>query len=817
MKPKKQRKPPLRRVCNRLIIPGLILSLAALCGPVRGQVQRTPARPPASRPDPTPQLKGRIIEGVRILGNTSVSQRLIDNLIRTKKGDRFDPATVQEDYQRIFELRKFANVEARVEPTRAGGVIIVFQITEQQLIHSVAFNGNRAISTETLRTAIDLRAGQAIDAFRIAIARQTIISQYRDKNYPFAEVRVPSEPLTKRADVIFNIVQGPRVRIRKVDFIGAKSFDGDRLAKNVKTRSWLPIFRAGKYDATQAEEDVASLHKFYEDHGFFDVRVGRKLIYSPDVSEMEVDFIIDEGRRYTIRQVNFEFNSHLHDAQLRQGLKLTPGNFWDQEKLSLDVKRIVKDYSGLGYIYESDPSNRNDDYLRIEPRHVVFIEPGKVDLVYDIHEGKPFHLRSVYVKGNSISQEKLVLREFRHMAPGTLYNSGDVEDALARLRSLPYFSSVTVTPVGEDPEYRDVQVEVTEGRTATFNVGAGLNSNGGIGGDITLRQNNFDIAQIPNDPRDILSDRAFRGAGQAFIATFQPGTIATNASLRFVDPYFLDQPYAFSEEIYLRDRLREHYDDRRLGDSVQLTKRFDDFIWSSSVGLRAEQVKIYRVDNEKYRPEEILAARGHHELTGLSLSLRRDTTNPGFLPYTGTVTNFGYEYVGAAGGDYSFSRLSVKWDGYQAVSSDLLDRKTVLGLHGFAGYIPGNAPFFERFYEGGIGSLRGFAFRGVSPRAGRGIDPVGGDPIGGNFATTATAELNFPVYGETLRGVVFTDVGDIEPQFHLGTIRTSIGTGVRLTLPILGQTPIAIDFATPITKGRYDQTQFISFSLGFAQ
>src|SRR5439155_10295686 len=143
-----------------------------------------------------------------------------------------------------------------------------------------------------------------------------------------------------------------------------------------------------------------------------------------------------------------------------------------------------------------------------------------------------------------------------------------------------------------------------------------------------------------------------------------------------------------------------------------------------------------------------------------------------------------------------FNKFTAGWDFYHTLYEDLTDRKTVFGFHLDAGYIDREqAPFFEKFYGGGIGSIRGFRFRGVSPRSGPAEDPVGGD-----FSVTGSAEVSFPVYGDNLRAVLFTDFGDVESDVRFGTIRTSIGAGIRLTLPFLGQTPIALDFAIPITK-----------------
>lgn len=121
-------------------------------------------------------------------------------------------------------------------------------------------------------------------------------------------------------------------------------------------------------------------------------------------------------------------------------------------------------------------------------------------------------------------------------------------------------------------------------------------------------------------------------------------------------------------------------------------------------------------------------------------------------------------------------------------------------------------PFFEKFYAGGLGSVRGFRYRGISPRSGPEEDPIGGD-----FSLTGTVELNFPVAGDVLRGVVFADAGTVEQDFELGTIRSSVGVGIRLTLPIFGQLPLALDLGFPITKDDQDDTRYISFSLGLVQ
>ena len=758
----------------------------------------------------TPDLVGRNVEEVRILGNSQVLTSVIRNVVRTQVGEKYDPATVGDDYQRIFNLRKFSNVDAQVEPTANGGVVVVFIVTEQKLIKKIVWQGNRKVDTPSLESVVDLKAGQAIDPFRISIAKQAVINVYRDKNFPFAHVDVPTDPLTQSGDLIFNIVEGPQVRVRKINFIGAHAFGQGELGKQVKTSTWFPIFVPGKYDPEQVEEDMGSLRKFYSDRGFFDVRIGRKLIFSPDQTELQIDFLIDEGPRYVIDRVSFAGNSNLSDAQLRGNLKLQPGMFYDAETEQRDVHQIVKDYSPFGFIYAQPggPGQNDADYLRINPQTVFLRQPGRIELLFNIREGKPFRIGRILVKGNDKSQDKLVLREFRDFAPGQVYNSGAVDDALERVRAQPFFSSVAMTPIGDDPNFRDLLVEVAEQKTANFSIGAGVNSNGGLGGNITYTQNNFDISNVPADWRDVLSDHAFTGAGQGFRASFNPGTVFTTADLQFNEPWLFDQPYSFGEDIYLQEILREHYRDRRIGDRITFGKRFD-FYNSASITLRGEQVNIGSIDQPRFRPFQILQGEGTSFLSSVGLNYRHDTTNPGTLPYRGTVATANAEFFGALGGDYTFQRYTLGWSAYQTLRSDLLDRKTVLGIHLNTGFITGHSPFFERFYGGGIGSIRGFAYRGISPRDGREFDQVGGD-----FEYNGSVEVNFPVYEQMLRGVVFTDFGDVEGVDRFGAIRASVGAGIRLTLPFLGQTPIAIDFGIPLLRATHDQTQLISFSFG---
>jgi outer membrane protein assembly factor BamA len=750
------------------------------------------------------QLAGRPIESVRVTGNKQVPTSVILANARTREGTPYDPQTAQEDIQRIYGLRRFSNVTGRIEPTPAG-VIVTFNVVEQRRIAEVRFRGNASVDDADLRGAIDLKAGESVDPFRIGLARRAIESVYRTKNFPYASVDIDQAAIDDNGVVTFLITEGPSVKVRNITFPGAKSFSDGKLKDQIQSRTYIPIFRNGQLNLEQVEDDVASVRRFYEQNGFFDIKVGRRVVVSPDQKEVQIDFVIEEGPRYVVDSVEFSGNTSIAADQLKKDLKLVEGISFDGDLLRRDVRQLVKSYSPLGFIYVEQGSG-DAEYLRITPRTVFQLEPGKVKIVYEISEGKPFHVGQILVRGNTRSQDKLALREMR-VAPGDLYNSATIQEAEGRIRG-QYFSSAKITPVGDDPDTRDVLVEVTEAQTAFFTLGAGVNSNGGVGGNVTYVQRNFDLLDFPDSFEDLYSNNAFVGGGQTLRISLEPGTQSSNASIRFTEPWLFDQPYRLDADAYFRTRRRDVYDDERYGGRLALTRRFGDQ-WAVTGSVKVERVDIGNIKDKPIRSFEILDEEGYHTLDSLGLSFRRDTTDRGFVPSRGSVISAGVEAYGLLGGDETFQRWTVAGDWYHTLYEDLLDRRTILALHGDVAYISGDAPFYERLYGGGLGSIRGFRFRGVTPRSG-----PDDDRVGGNFSATGSAEVSFPLFAESLRGVVFTDVGTVESDFEIGTIRSSVGAGIRLNLPILGQVPVAIDFAFPLTKDGNDETQIISFSLG---
>jgi outer membrane protein insertion porin family len=192
---------------------------------------------------------------------------------------------------------------------------------------------------------------------------------------------------------------------------------------------------------------------------------------------------------------------------------------------------------------------------------------------------------------------------------------------------------------------------------------------------------------------------------------------------------------------------------------------------------------------------------------GVKGTLIRDRTDSRWMPSTGDRFLLSFEQVM---GGFAFSEAEGEYRIYRTLYIDALDRKHILAARLAAGQIFGDAPVFERFYGGGIGSVRGFDYRGISPRS-----IASDDPIGGKFMTFAGVEYGFPIVGEQLRGVVFLDSGTVEEDFEITTYRVAAGVGLRWIIPMFGPVPMSLDFGFPIRKDDEDDTQLLSFSIGW--
>jgi outer membrane protein insertion porin family len=742
--------------------------------------------------------EGRLVKEILIEGASLVSEESVRNSLRTKVGERYREADVQEDVRTLVQTGKFENVYA-TRQLDGDQVVVTFTVVEKPEVESVEFYGNKKFSAKDLLEDVDLGPGSPMDRFAVNRGRDNIEQRYKDAGYSYAKVAVDEELIKNERRVVYTIVEGPRVRVRKILFEGNENFSDRRLKREINTKTYIWLFRTGELDQERLERDVADLAKFYRNEGFLDAKVSYRIETSEDLRDLTLIFVIDEGIRYYVESIKVEGNRAFDNDAILTPLKIQPGTAYINEWIKSDVEYLEAEYGRSGYIYAN-----------VKPQWVYSeTTPGQIHLTLKIDEGNQFRVGRIVVRGNERTKDKVVRRNLRFY-PEELYDTTKTKVAEQRLRETTLFSEASVTPVGDEEGVRDALVRVAETETTVFLLGVGVTSNSGVVGNLSIENRNFDLFDWPRSTGEFFRGKSFKGAGQILRFQVEPGTELNRLRLDFREPYLLDQPVSFGQGFYLYSRGREGYDERRVGTQTSFGHRFQRGIlrgWAGEVALRIEGVKISGADFRD--AQDIQDDEGSHFLTSVKGTLVRDTTDSRLMPSRGSRFVVSYEQFGALGGEYSFGKLTASHAWYRTLHEDVLDRKHILVLHGKAGQIFGDAPVFERFYGGGLGSIRGFEYRGVSPRQGFDDDPVGGD-----FMLVCGAEYSFPIYGKILRGVTFLDMGTVEDDFGISSWRASLGVGARVVVEWLGPVPLAFDFSVPISKDSEDDTQVFQFSIG---
>jgi outer membrane protein assembly factor BamA len=422
---------------------------------------------------------------------------------------------------------------------------------------------------------------------------------------------------------------------------------------------------------------------------------------------------------------------------------------------------------------------------------------------------EPDRVGRIIIEGNTVTDQRVILNEIG-LRPGQILQYPLLEQARLNLVRRGIFDNenpptVEVIPNEFDSVYKDIRIRVNETRTGQFLIGAGINSNSGVNGNIVINERNFDILRPPTSWEDVLNGRAFRGGGQEFRIEAMPGNIFQRYAVTWREPYLLDSQFGLTNSVYFFNRAFAEYNEDRYGGRVTVDRRLDP-IWRASFATRIEGVNLH--DIPFFAPPEITRDAGDAFVLGLRGGLTRDTRDSFIFPTTGSVFDVGYEQVL---GDYTFPIGTAEYTKF--LSSEYLQRRDGSGKHVFAirsqvVVMGQDAPVFERAYAGGFRSLRGFSFRGVGPSE-------NGLFVGGTFAFLNTLEYQIPLTAkDNLFFVTFVDHGTVERSVEIKDYRVAVGFGFRIQIPALGPVPVAFDFAFPLNKTDADNKQIFAFYIG---
>jgi outer membrane protein insertion porin family len=762
----------------------LALAIAAttvmLCTVVSAQPQDppTPATAPTGSDDSTVKLQGRIIETIQFNGNRKVEDDAVKATLTSKVGDQLDASKLREDVRAIWKLGRFADVSIEAEVSATGAVIVTYLLVEKPSVRKIQIAGNDQLDLEDLNKALGEQDGggleldKPIDIGRIKIARAKLTETYIQKGYYLASVTFEIRPVNEaESDIIFTITERSKVQIRDVQFVGNSQVTDDELRSVVGTKrpgALSVMDDSGTFNQKAFERDLLIISAYYWDRGFANVKVGTPQVrMSRDKAYMYLSIPIDEGPVFTIGKIEFKGDLIGTAAEQLDRLRIRPGAKFGRTLIGQDREALASYYMDQGYAYAN-----------ISPLTKVDIDKREIALTFEISRGRKAYFERINIRGNSKTRDKVIRREMK-IAEGELFNNTNLDVSKRRIAALGFFKCpedkepVTVsTKRGSSDEFVEVNVEVCETSTGTFQIGAGFSS-----------VENF-IAQAQ------VSQNNLFGRGQTLALQAQLSSLRQLFLLRFVEPYFLDTDWTFAFDLYNQSRGFGNFARNSSGGSLT---------WGYPLSYEARAFLTYKLETVKITTGSsgfVSLGATRAPITGQSVanlfrggvtsslrgSLQYDTRNNRLEATQGWFLNGFAEYAGV--GTISENRF-VRVGGFARYYRPLwgpfvLKQNLELGLT--TSRDPLGVPISERYLIGGIFDVRGYAPRSLGPRistsppgdVGQGLGSL---PLGGNLQIISNTEIVFPLFKRIgISGVVFFDMGNaynLESRYCSGLQRKS--------------------------------------------
>ncbi|MBW2595247.1 MAG: outer membrane protein assembly factor BamA [Deltaproteobacteria bacterium] len=715
------------------------------------------------------------IAKINFTGNLRIEDGVIYNVLKSTKGKLLSKQEISSDIKAIYKMGYFKDVTAKVTGTDEGKVID-FILEELPVITSVGIKGNDDIEKEDLEGIISVKEKQILNLSRIKSDIENIKTLYRNEGYLNAEVKYSVDENKKGARVVFDITENRKLYIKEITFEGNRAYTDKELRDMTETSEW-GIFHfitdSGVFNEYKLKQDVNRLVVFYLNNGYVDARIGEPEI-AHDKEGIYIKIHIIEGKQFRVGNVKITGDMlTVPRSELMAQLRITEKDYFDREAIIRDIDILTEACNKEGYAYAS-----------VVPRTVSRNEEQRIDVTYNIDKADLVYINRIYITGNTSTRDKVIRRELAAVE-GDLYDSSKVKMSYMRLNRLRYFEEVNFqTEKGADEGFMDVNVHVKEKATGMFSVGAGYSATD----KMVL------TAQI--------SEQNLFGRGQTLGLGAYFGSSKTSYKLSFVEPWLFDIPLWSKFELWSMERDYDAYDVNTKGFGTTLGYPLFEYV----TGYAGYRLTIDNITNIASNASQyIMDQKGETTSSGVTLSLSRDTTDDRMFPSRGSKNSVSTEVTGTIfQGDVSFARHIADSRWFFPMPLD-----TVFGIHGRIGHIQGlegkEIPTFERFYLGGINSLRGL----------REIGPVdsSGYCIGGETMLNFNAEVVFPLIKDAgMKGVLFFDTGNAwNSGYHLGDMRRTAGVGVRWYSPI---GPLRLEWGYVLDKKEGESPSRWEFTIG---
>lgn len=732
-----------------------------------------------------------------ISGNRRIETSAILNAVKSKAGDKLFEEKIDTDVKAIFSLGHFTDIRAQKSVSEKG-IIITFVVTEKPVIRDVIFNGNSEIATDKLKENFELKPNSIYSAKEVIKNIKKLKKLYSDEGYPQAEIESVKESINQYdIKLTLKIKEGAKILIREILFEGNTAFTSSTLKGVMETKQdwWLAwLTGAGVYKDDVLKNDVLLLTEHYMNNGYINFKVSEpKVELTTDKKAMTVAIAMTEGEKYSVGLIDFKGDLLETKEELAKKLKMKTGEVFSRAQLRQEISSFTDFYADKGYAFAN-----------VNPLTALNNQKKIIDIMFDFEKGEKVYIDRINITGNGKTRDKVIRREMR-ISEGELYSATGLKKSKQNIMNLGYFEEATVaTSKGKGDNKLNLDVNVKEKPTGTFSIGGGYSSLDGFVAQGSIQQSNL------------------FGYGLKANLSASFGSKSSTYSLGVTDPYFLDTRVSLGGDIYRTERQFIDYTKLAYGGDVKAGYQISDTL-NTFLMYKLEQTTMLKESFALQRTRDLypeLVTMSNSTTSSITASISRNVTDYRVDPSSGMTNSLSVEYAGL-GGTNKFVRSIAKTAQFVPVGFG-----TVFMLQGTLGYIQeagAKVPIDEKFYLGGINTIRGYGNRTVSPyKSTDQTDPVTGDItgkqrvyLGGDSEAIFNAEFTVPLIKEAgLKGVLFFDAGNAVAGIGdvLSTLHTSYGFGIRWFSPI---GPLRLEYGIPLNPRKgIDSSGRLEFSIG---
>ncbi len=730
-----------------------------------------------------------VVKSIRIDGLKKVEKEAVLDKINTRINQSVTNYGLKKDIERIYNLKYFESVEAHQE-----GQELVFKVIEKPIVSSIKVVGNDEISRDDVIGQVKTKEFSILDVNTIKSDIKSVQKFYEEKGFYLATVKFRLREIDQEnVELIFDVKELDKVRVKKVTFLGNQAFSDDELKGIMETREeslFSFMSGSGAFKEIGFRTDVERIKYFYRTKGYLQVNLGTpEVTVSEDKKWIFVTIKVNEGPKFKVRNISFQGEVLFTDDELLKEVQMKSNDVYSEELLRKDIQKLTELYQDQGYAFAN--------VLR-----TLRVVPGEnlVDIQFSFEKGKIASFGKITIKGNTKTRDKVIRRELQ-INEGTQFSGSKLRESKENVNRLGFFEpgSVifnTVSPPGRD-DVIDVEIAVKEKSTGQISLGAGYSTATGGFFQAQISQNNF------------------RGLGQQLAFKTNLGSESKSFSLSFTEPYFMDTKWTTGGEIFFNQEETESTEYEKKGAAIRVGYPIFDYTRLFTT-YKLEETELTNVIDETIDVE------GEEGITSsIRLALIRDRRNHRFEPTKGYYINIATEYAGV-GGEKKWLKNELDTRYFKRLWGDLVFRSRLYTAK--LEVIDGEKiPRNEKFSLGGARNLRGYDREDIGPKSIGRVDSNNNDVIddadeevefntGALFTAFSTLELEHPLAREAgLKWVLFYDIGAAQKLSDLGKFYMDYGFGFRWFSPI---GVLRFEFGFPINPGSLDNGSKFHFDIG---